>query len=45
MLQAGNAVLYSDNRKTHEPERKNIKISGKTVTVSMPNQGGFVLVQ
>ncbi len=41
----GNAVLYYDNRKTHEPERKSIKISGKTVSVFMPNQGGFVLVQ
>ncbi len=46
MLQGGsNATLYHDNRKTHEPERKNIKIGSNSVTVSMPDQGGFVLVQ
>lgn len=44
MLKKGNAVIYSDNLKTREPEKKNVKI-GNSYTVTMADQGGFVIVQ
>lgn len=43
MVKKGNATLYSDNMKTREPEKKNIKI-GATCSVTMADQGGFVIV-
>ncbi len=46
MLKKGDmAVLYSDNLKTREPQRKDFKCSGSVMTVSMSDGGGFVLVK
>ena len=45
MLQKGDVVtLYSDNLKTLEPEKKDVKVGSK-FTVTMANQGGFVIVK
>ncbi|MCD8304596.1 MAG: glycoside hydrolase family 97 protein [Prevotellaceae bacterium] len=41
----GEAKLYRDNMKTREPLLQSIRLKGSSVTVSMPNGGGFVLVQ
>ena len=45
MLQKGNATLYSDNMKTREPQKSTLKYNGKTATVTMPDQGGFIIVK
>ncbi len=46
MLREGTARLYRDNAKTGEPETTEVKVGkdGK-VKVSMPDNGGFVIVQ
>lgn len=46
MLQRGDTyTLYTDNAKTREPERRETKAKGGTFTVTMADQGGFVLVR
>lgn len=46
MLQKGDvATLYSDNMKTREPQKGDVKYSGKALTITMADQGGFVLVK
>jgi hypothetical protein len=47
MLQKGDkATLYSDNMKDREPQKSELKVSNpKVVTVSMADQGGFVIVK
>ncbi len=45
LLKGDKAVLYSDNIKTHETERKDITATGKVIIVTMANQGGFVIVK
>ncbi len=46
MLQKGDrAVLYCDNLKTREPMQKDLKVSGGKVSVTMADQGGFVIVK
>lgn len=37
--------LYCDNLTTREPELREVKYNGKSLTVNMPDQGGFVLVK
>lgn len=44
MVKKGAATLYSDNLKTREPMQKSIKLNN-SFTVTMPDQGGFVIVQ
>ncbi len=45
-LQKGDAVtLYSDNMKTREPEKSEVKYNGKPITITMADQGGFVIVK
>ena len=40
------ATLYSDNLKDREPQKSDLKVSNpKAVTVSMVDQGGFVIVK
>jgi len=39
------ATLYSDNLKTREPEQHELKVTGKPLTVTLADQGGFVIVQ
>ena len=47
MLQKGDkATLYADNLKNREPQKSDIKIGNpKAVTITMADQGGFVMVQ
>ncbi|MBR1667036.1 MAG: glycoside hydrolase family 97 catalytic domain-containing protein [Bacteroidaceae bacterium] len=47
MLQKGDkATLYSDNLKDREPQKSELKIGNpKAVTVTMADQGGFVIVK
>ncbi|MBO4673296.1 MAG: glycoside hydrolase family 97 catalytic domain-containing protein [Bacteroidaceae bacterium] len=47
MLQKGDkATLYSDNLKDREPQKSELKVSNpKAVTISMADQGGFVIVK
>ncbi|MBQ6965106.1 MAG: glycoside hydrolase family 97 catalytic domain-containing protein [Bacteroidaceae bacterium] len=47
MLQKGDkATLYSDNLKDREPQKSDLKVSNpKVVTVTMADQGGFVIVK
>ena len=46
MLAKGDkATLYADNPKTREPERRELKVTAKPVTVTMADQGGFVIVR
>ena len=46
MLQKGDiATLYSDNMKTREPQKGDVKYNGKALTITMADQGGFVLVK
>ena len=47
MLQKGDkAILYSDNLKDREPQKSDLKVSNpKAVTVTMADQGGFVIVK
>lgn len=47
MLNKGDkATLYSDNLKDREPQKAELKISNpKSVTVTMADQGGFVIVK
>ena len=47
MLQKGDkAVLYSDNLKDREPQKTELKVNNpKAVTVSMVDQGGFVMIK
>ncbi len=47
MLHKGDvATLYSDNVKSHEPEKKELKIGNpQKVKLTMVDQGGFVLVK
>jgi len=44
MLKKGAATLYSDNMKTREPEKKSIKVNN-SYSVTMPDQGGFIIIQ
>ena len=37
--------MYADNLATREPELREVKYNGKSLTVSIPDQGGFVLVK
>ncbi len=37
-------VVYTDNLKTREPERKEVTYKGKPLEVTMAPQGGFVIV-
>ena len=37
--------MYADNLATQEPELREVKYNGKSLTVSIPDQGGFVLVK
>ena len=47
MLSKGDiATLYTDNIKDREPQKTNLKVSNpQSVTVTMADQGGFVLVK
>ena len=47
MLQKGDkATLYSDNLKDREPQKSELKVSNpKAVSVTMADQGGFVIVK
>ena len=47
MLQKGaKATLYSDNMKDREPQQSELKVGNpKAVSVTMADQGGFVIVQ
>ncbi len=47
MLQKGDKpVLYSDNLKDREPQKSELKVSNpKAVSVTMADQGGFVIVK
>jgi hypothetical protein len=47
MLAKGDqAILYSDNLKDREPQKATLKVSNpKSVTVTMVDQGGFVIVK
>ncbi|MCR5312971.1 MAG: glycoside hydrolase family 97 protein [Bacteroidaceae bacterium] len=46
MIMKGDMVtLYSDNEKTREPQKKEVKVSGNNMTVTMADQGGFVIVK
>ena len=47
MLQKGDkAILYSDNLKDREPQKSELKVGNpKAVTVTMVDQGGFVMVK
>lgn len=46
MLQKGQTYrLYSDNLKTREPQLTTVKYNGKPVQITIPDQGGFVIVQ
>ena len=47
MLAKGDQVtMYSDNLKDREPQKANMKVSNpKAVTVTMVDQGGFVIVK
>ncbi|MBQ9666109.1 MAG: glycoside hydrolase family 97 catalytic domain-containing protein [Bacteroidaceae bacterium] len=47
MLQKGDkATLYSDNLKDREPQKSDLKVSNpKAVTITMPDQGGFIIVK
>ena len=45
-FQKGDAIrLYTDNLKTREPELREMKWNGKALTVTMADQGGFVVVK
>jgi len=45
MLSKGDLItVYSDDIKTLEPQKNEVKVKG-TVTVTMANQGGFVIVK
>ena len=37
--------MYYDNPSTREPELREVKYNGKSLTVSIPDQGGFVMVK
>ncbi len=41
----GQATLYTDNPKTHEPERKEVRLTAKPFSLTVPPQGGFVMVR
>ncbi len=46
MLQKGDQyTLYSDNAKTLEPECTAATFKGKPLTITIPSQGGFVIVR
>jgi|GEM_PF-4516364 len=47
MLQKGDKVqLYSDNLKDREPQLSELKVNNpKAVSVTMADQGGFVIVK
>ena len=46
MLSKGDQVtLYSDNLKNREPECKEFKVTGKPISITMADQGGFVMVK
>lgn len=45
MLKKGTATLYSDNIKNREPQQSSIKYNGKIATITMADQGGFVIIQ
>ncbi|MBQ0019112.1 MAG: glycoside hydrolase family 97 catalytic domain-containing protein [Bacteroidales bacterium] len=46
MLQKGDtATLYSDDLKTREPQKSDVKYNGKSLNITMADQGGFVLVK
>ena len=36
--------VYSDNLKSREPELKQVKYNGKDITLTMADQGGFVVI-
>lgn len=38
-------TLYSDNIKTREPQKTTVKYNGKALTVTLADQGGFVVVK
>jgi hypothetical protein len=45
MFKKGDVVsLYSDNIKNREPQKKDVRISASPFTVTMANEGGFVIV-
>lgn len=46
MLSKGDELtLYSDNLTDLEPQRSSLKYNGKVATVSMADQGGFVIIK
>lgn len=45
MFQKGTTLsVYTDNIKTREPQQKSVHYNGKTLKITMADQGGFVMV-
>jgi len=43
LVKGQTATLYSDNLKNREPQKADVKFNGKSLSIVLPDQGGFVI--